>query len=180
MLFRKIISKSTGGRGNPPVCHSEPIGEESRLVYFYFALLEILRFAQDDKLGFIGMILCGRAGACSRRLCPLSEGAVKCVAFDWGRDFSVSLPPPFASGKSHLPLRGRGYGAPSRRPLQRGAESSPPTHEIEYVCPHKPKFVILSEAKDLKPKYKMCESRFFGNASEGQSGGHTVPALFYA
>ena len=35
----------------PPNCHSEPLGEESRFVYFYFALLEILRFAQDDKLG---------------------------------------------------------------------------------------------------------------------------------
>ena len=33
----------------PPACHSEPLGEESRFVYFYFALLEILRFAQDDK-----------------------------------------------------------------------------------------------------------------------------------
>ena len=25
-------------------CHSEPLGEESRFVYFYFALLEILRY----------------------------------------------------------------------------------------------------------------------------------------
>ncbi len=38
---------------NPPDCHSEPLGEESHLVYFYFALLAILRFAQDDKLGFV-------------------------------------------------------------------------------------------------------------------------------
>ncbi|MGN0560751.1 MAG: hypothetical protein ACI4K8_06825, partial [Candidatus Fimenecus sp.] len=30
-------------------CHSEPLGEESRFAYFYFALLAILRFAQDDK-----------------------------------------------------------------------------------------------------------------------------------
>ena len=101
-----------------PACHSEPLGEESRFVYFYFALLEILRFAQDDKSGFVGIILCGRAGACSRRFRPLREGAVKCVAFDWGRDFFISLPPSFACGKSHLPLRGRGYGAPSRRPLR--------------------------------------------------------------
>ena len=57
--------------------------------------------AQDDKLGFIGMTLCGRAGACSRRFRPLREGAVKCTAFDWGRDFSVFLPPSFACGKSH-------------------------------------------------------------------------------
>ena len=35
-------------------CHSEPLGEESRFAYFYFALLAILRFAQDDKLGFVG------------------------------------------------------------------------------------------------------------------------------
>ena len=27
-----------------PACHYEPLGEESRLVYFYFALLEILRY----------------------------------------------------------------------------------------------------------------------------------------
>ena len=33
----------------PRNCHSEPLGEESRLVYF--VLMEILRFAQDDKLG---------------------------------------------------------------------------------------------------------------------------------
>ena len=45
-----------------PACHSEPLGEESRFVYFYFALLEILRFAQDDKLGVAGINLCGRAG----------------------------------------------------------------------------------------------------------------------
>ena len=37
----------------PRNCHSEPLGEESRFVYFYFALLEILRFAQDDKLGVV-------------------------------------------------------------------------------------------------------------------------------
>ena len=83
----------------------------------------------------------GRAGACSRRFRPLREGAVKCTAFDWGEkqaDIS-SLPPSFAYGKSHPltaavslyrfatspshcegvdPLRGRGYGAPSRRPLR--------------------------------------------------------------
>ena len=35
----------------PPACHSEPTGEESRFAQVYFALLEILRFAQDDKLG---------------------------------------------------------------------------------------------------------------------------------
>ena len=34
---------------NPPDCHSEPLGEESHLVYFYFALLAILRLAQDDN-----------------------------------------------------------------------------------------------------------------------------------
>ena len=37
----------------PPDCHSEPISEEYRVVYFYFVLLEILRFTQDDKLGFV-------------------------------------------------------------------------------------------------------------------------------
>ena len=28
----------------PRNCHSEPLGEGSRFVYFYFALLEILRY----------------------------------------------------------------------------------------------------------------------------------------
>ena len=44
-------------RGDPLACHSEPIGEESRFVYFYFALLEILRFAQDDKFKPIFVLL---------------------------------------------------------------------------------------------------------------------------
>ena len=59
-----------------PNCHSEPFGEESRFVYFYFAPLEILRFAQDDKLGFVGINLCGRAGACPRRgvCCEVRNG----------------------------------------------------------------------------------------------------------
>ena len=39
----------TGARGDPPDCHSEPIGEESRFARVYFLRLEILRFAQDDK-----------------------------------------------------------------------------------------------------------------------------------
>ena len=37
----------------PPDCHSEPLGEESHIGFFYFVLLEILRFAQDDKLGVV-------------------------------------------------------------------------------------------------------------------------------
>ena len=41
-----------GGSPCPPDCHSEPLGEESRFAQVYFVLLEILRFAQDDKLGF--------------------------------------------------------------------------------------------------------------------------------
>ena len=74
----------------------------------------------------------GRAGACSRRLCPLREGAVKCAAFDWGREtsryflfpsvFCLRQKPPPAFRKRaknstislrhalcacHLPLRGR-------------------------------------------------------------------------
>ena len=32
---------------------------------------------------------------------------------------------------------------------------------LPYKHKHKPQFVILSEVKDLKPKYKMCETRFF-------------------
>ena len=56
---------------------------------------------------------------------PSDEGAVKCIAFDWGRDFSVALPPSFACGKSHLPLRGRGYGAPSRPVVGAGFHARP-------------------------------------------------------
>ena len=55
-----FLSNRRGGFPRPPACHSEPLGEESRFVYF--ALLEILRFAQDDKWGFVVIILCGRAG----------------------------------------------------------------------------------------------------------------------
>ena len=40
--------------------------------------------------------------------------------------------------------------------LQREQAPAPP-----YKHKHKPHSVILSEAKDLKPKYKMCETRFF-------------------
>ena len=54
------LSNRRGGRPRPPDCHSEPTGEESHLVYF--VLLEILRFAQDDKLGVVVIIICGRAG----------------------------------------------------------------------------------------------------------------------
>ena len=79
-------------------------------------------------------ILQGRAGACSLRFRPLREGAVKCTAFDWGRDFFISLPPSFACGKSHLPPRGRNNGS-SRTPT--------PTHEKECVHPYKPPFIIL-------------------------------------
>ena len=43
-------------RGDPPDCHSEPIGEESRFAHFILGF-EILRFAQDDKNNpqFIGI-----------------------------------------------------------------------------------------------------------------------------
>ena len=41
----------------PPAGHSEPTGEESRFTQGYFVLLEILRFAQDDKWGFVGVFL---------------------------------------------------------------------------------------------------------------------------
>ena len=47
--------------------HSAVIAEDSQFVYFYSVGVKILRFAQDEKLGFVGIILCGRAGACSRR-----------------------------------------------------------------------------------------------------------------
>ena len=75
----------------------------------------------------------GRAGACSRRFRPLREGAVKCTAFDWGRDFSVSLPPSFACGKSHLPLRGRGYGSSRTPPLQTGRRVVAPYARIAFL-----------------------------------------------
>ena len=71
---------SVGERTRLPACHSEPIGEESRLVYFYFVLSAILRFAQDDKLGFVGVFLERtkyriRVG---RGLAPAAEFAVDC------------------------------------------------------------------------------------------------------
>ena len=51
-----VVSQTVGANCvRPPNCHSEPLGEESRFVLFYFVLLEILRFAQDDKLGFVGV-----------------------------------------------------------------------------------------------------------------------------
>ena len=37
----------------PPNCHSEPTGEESRFAHFILGF-EILRFAQDDKLEYVG------------------------------------------------------------------------------------------------------------------------------
>ena len=46
---------SVGERTRLPACHSEPIGEESRLVYLYFVLSAILRFAQEDKWGVVGV-----------------------------------------------------------------------------------------------------------------------------
>ena len=48
-LSLRDISPNRGISPTPTRCHSEPIGEESRVVYFCFVLLEILRFAQDDK-----------------------------------------------------------------------------------------------------------------------------------
>ena len=38
-------------------------------------------------------------------------------------------------------------------------------------------FVILSEAKDLKPKYKMCETRFFAYRLRMTSGRPGRPPL---
>ena len=56
MFARSIVILSRSVK-NPPDCHSEPLGEEARFVYFYFVLLEILRFAQDDNLGFVFMFV---------------------------------------------------------------------------------------------------------------------------
>ena len=36
------------------ICHSEPSGEESRFMHFYFVRFEILHFVQNDKFGFVG------------------------------------------------------------------------------------------------------------------------------
>ena len=52
-MFARVIGILRRSMKNPPDCHSEPLGEESRFVLFYFVLLEILRFAQDDNLGFV-------------------------------------------------------------------------------------------------------------------------------
>ena len=71
----------------------------------------VCRDVQRNKIFRVGR---GLAPAVSA---PSDEGAVKCAAFDWGRDFFISLPPSRLTA-CHLPLRGRGYGAPSRRPLR--------------------------------------------------------------
>ena len=47
------------------------------------------------------------------------------------------------------------------RPYNGSSRTPTPTHEIECIHPYKPQIVILSEAKDLKTKYKMFETRFF-------------------
>ena len=52
-MFARLIVMLSRSVKNPIACHAEPIGEESRFVSFYFVLLEILRFAQDDKSGFV-------------------------------------------------------------------------------------------------------------------------------
>ena len=64
-------------RQSIPHFRSVLFGEGYCVVYLYFVLLEILRFAQDDKLGFVGIILYGRARACPRRgvRCKLTAGA---------------------------------------------------------------------------------------------------------
>ena len=49
-----VVYPTEGAIHKSPACHSEPFGEESRFAQVYFVLLEILRFAQDDKLGFVG------------------------------------------------------------------------------------------------------------------------------
>ena len=38
------------------ICHSAAFAEESHIGSFYFVLLEILRYAQDDKSVFVGVI----------------------------------------------------------------------------------------------------------------------------
>ena len=39
------------------ICHTEAFAEESHFGSFYFVLLEILRYAQDDKSVFVVIIL---------------------------------------------------------------------------------------------------------------------------
>ena len=69
-----------------PACHSEATAEESHFVYFYFVLLAILRFSQDDKLGFVGVL--------SERHCaPVCRGGFPLPPADFdvilcGRGFS--------------------------------------------------------------------------------------------
>ena len=77
MFARSIVILSRSVK-NPPDCHSEPLGEESRFVYFYFVLLEILRFAQDDKLGFVYPTV--GAGFHARPIVILSRSAKNLVS----------------------------------------------------------------------------------------------------
>ena len=55
MFARPIVILSRSVK-NPPDCHSEPLGEESRFAHFILGF-EILHFAQDDKLWFVFMFV---------------------------------------------------------------------------------------------------------------------------
>ena len=109
---------------------------------------------------------------------PREGKAVKCVAFDWGRDFFISLPPAFAYGKSHPltaavslcrfatspshcegvdPLRGRGYGAPSRRPLRTKWNAFAPTTPIFHSA--RKANAYISNLIGQTPQYPSLHSR---------------------
>ncbi len=121
---------------NLPHCHSEPSGEESRLVYFYFVLLEILRFAQDDKSRFVGEYterlyrsvksyqIMRAPTTVGNDLSVVPQNTIKIHGRAW--IFSENGHP-FVRIRGHFPCQG------NHPPLQRGAESTPPTHEIYCV-----------------------------------------------
>ena len=137
-----------------PTCHSEPTGEESRFAQVYFVLLEILRFAQDDKLGFVGMFLertkyrirVGR-GLAPAVSAPSDEGAVKCVAFDWGRDFFHFSPSAFCLRQKPPPSSEGGImGRRGRRPLRTKWNAFAPRTPI-FPCVSAPASVYQTELR---------------------------------
>ena len=80
---------------------------------------------------------------------PSDEGAVKCNAFDWGRDFSVSLPPSRLRRATSL-VRGRNNGSSRRRPLRTHCHSEPLGEESRFVYFNFVLLAILRFAQDDK------------------------------
>ncbi len=95
----------------------------------------------------------------AHRFCPPSdEGAVKCAAFDWGRDFFRFSPSVFCL-RQKPPPSSEG-GITGRRDANNYAQNA---FCRSVDTPTNPRFVILNEVKNLKQhKVKQYGMRFFG------------------